>query len=153
MIRLVFLWIAAWLISNRTIAATVDTIWVESATMKRSFRCVVVVPGPDQHNNARLPVTYLLHGYGGDYSNWIKKVPALTRYADQFRMMIVCPEGQNNWYINSPVVDSIRWETYIAQELPAYIDSHYPTIADRKARAITGLSMGGHGGLYLGLKR
>lgn len=148
--RLAFLWIA-WLISYPIVAATVDTIWVDSPTMKRSFRCVVVVP--DQDQKSRLPVTYLLHGYGGDYSNWIKKVPALARYADQFRMMIVCPDGQNNWYINSPVVDSIRWETYIAEELPAYIDSHYPTVADRKARAITGLSMGGHGGLYLGLKR
>jgi S-formylglutathione hydrolase FrmB len=131
--RLVFLWIA-WLISYPIVAATVDTIWVDSPTMKRSFRCVVVVPDTDQ--KSRLPVTYLLHGYSGDYSNWIKKVPALARYADQFRMMIVCPDGQNNWYINSPVVDS-----------------HYPTVADRKARAITGLSMGGHGGLYLGLKR
>ncbi|MFM8806415.1 MAG: alpha/beta hydrolase, partial [Sphingomonadales bacterium] len=148
--RLIFLWIA-WLISYPIVAATVDTIWVDSPTMKRSFRCVVVMPDTDQ--KSRLPVTYLLHGYGGDYSNWIKKVPALARYADQFRMMIVCPDGQNNWYINSPVVDSIRWETYIAEELPAYIDSHYPTVADRKARAITGLSMGGHGGLYLGLKR
>jgi S-formylglutathione hydrolase FrmB len=124
--RLVFLWIA-WLISYPIVAATVDTIWVDSPTMKRSFRCVVVVPDTDQ--KSRLPVTYLLHGYSGDYSNWIKKVPALARYADQFRMMIVCPDGQNNWYINSPVVDSIRWETYIAEELPAYIDSHYPTVA------------------------
>src|SRR4029079_17970778 len=39
---------------------------------------------------------------------------------------------------------------YIAKEVVEYIDNHYPTIKDRRARAITGLSMGGHGGLFLG---
>jgi S-formylglutathione hydrolase FrmB len=150
--RFVFLWIL-WLFGHNGFAATVDTIWVASPSMKKSYRCVVVMPELPQKEQVRLPVTYLLHGYSGDYSNWIKKVPALTRYADQYRMMIVCPDGLNNWYIDSPVADSIRWETYIGQELPAYIDAHYPTLADRKGRAITGLSMGGHGGLYLGIKK
>ena len=30
----------------------------------------------------------------------------------------------------------------------SYVDAHYRTIADRRARAITGLSMGGHGALW-----
>ena len=133
-------------------AAVVDTVWVESPTMKQAYRCVVIVPTQNNKENARFPVTYLLHGYSGWYANWIIRVPALQQYADQFRMIIVCPEGKNNWYMDSPVNDSIRWETYVAKEIPAYIDAHYPTIAHRNARAITGLSMGGHGGLYLGLR-
>ena len=32
-----------------------------------------------------------------------------------------------------------------------YVDSHYKTVADRKGRAITGLSMGGHGAMWNGL--
>ena len=46
----------------------------------------------------------------------------------------------------------MKYETYIGKEVPEYIDAHYPTIKNRKARAITGLSMGGHGGLFLGLR-
>src|SRR5690242_14429958 len=46
----------------------------------------------------------------------------------------------------------MKYETDIAIEIPKYIDAHYRTIADRKARAITGLSMGGHGALYLAIK-
>lgn len=134
-------------------AATVDTVWVESATMKQSYRCVVIVPQKAAQKTERFPVTYLLHGYSGWYANWIIRVPELKKYADQFGMIIVCPEGKNNWYMDSPVNDSVRWETYVGKEIPAYIDTHYPTIANRKARAITGLSMGGHGGLFLGLRQ
>lgn len=139
--------------SLATRAAVVDTVWVESATMKQRFRCVVIVPETNSNQLARFPVTYLLHGYGGWYSNWLIRVPALKEYADQYQMIIACPEGKNNWYMDSPVNDSIRWETYIGKEIPAYVDAHYPTLANRNFRAITGLSMGGHGGLYLGLRQ
>jgi S-formylglutathione hydrolase FrmB len=114
-------------------AATVDTVWIESKAMKKSFRCVVIQPSQTKMEKGRYPVTYLLHGYGGWYANWIIRVPALKDYADQYQMFIVCPEGNNDWYLNSPEIDSIKWETYVAEEIPA-------------------LSMGGHGGLYLGLK-
>ena len=46
----------------------------------------------------------------------------------------------------------MKYETYIAKEVPEYIDAHYPTIKGREGRAITGLSMGGHGGLFLGFR-
>ncbi|MGA1379058.1 MAG: alpha/beta hydrolase [Chitinophagaceae bacterium] len=134
-------------------AATVDTVWVESKAMKQSFKCVVITPTKTVNQAKRFPVTYLLHGYSGWYSNWIIRMPELMQEADHYQMMIVCPEGKNSWYIDSPINDSMRWETYIAKEVPAFIDSHYPTIASRNARAITGLSMGGHGGLYLGIKQ
>lgn len=148
--RLLFIAFIGLLLSAQ--AATVDTVWVESKAMKQSFKCVVVVPTIVANLNKRFPVTYLLHGYGGWYSNWIIRMPELMQEADHYQMMIVCPEGKNSWYIDSPINDSLRWETYIAKEVPAYIDSHYPTLPFRSARAITGLSMGGHGGLYLGIK-
>jgi S-formylglutathione hydrolase FrmB len=67
-------------------------------------------------------------------------------------MIIVCPDGKNSWYWDSPVNPAMRYETYMIKELVAYIDSHYKTISDKKGRAITGLSMGGHGGLWLGFR-
>ncbi len=58
------------------------------------------------------------------------------------------------WHItHDRLVDStMQFETYISKEVANYIDEHYHTIKDRKARAITGLSMGGHGGLFLGFR-
>ena len=46
----------------------------------------------------------------------------------------------------------VRYETFISNELVKYVDSHYKTVADRKGRAITGLSMGGHGAMWNGLR-
>ena len=46
----------------------------------------------------------------------------------------------------------MKYETYISNEFPVYIDAHYPTIKNRAGRVITGLSMGGHGAFLLALR-
>jgi S-formylglutathione hydrolase FrmB len=135
-------------------AATVDTVTIYSKAMQKAYKCVVIKPTMVQDETIPLPVVYLLHGHGGWYANWIIRVPELKEYADRYKMVIVCPDGgYNSWYLDSPIDSSVRFETYISKEVPDYIDSHYATIKDRKARAITGLSMGGHGGLFLGFRQ
>ena len=57
-----------------------------------------------------------------------------------------------SWYWNSPVDPKSQYETFISDELIKAIDSKYKTIKNRTGRAITGLSMGGHGALYLAIK-
>ena len=134
-------------------AATVDTVSIYSAAMKKSFSCVVIKPSGYKKEKKGFPVVYLLHGYSGTYNNWINRVPALKEYADNYALLIVCPDGgYSSWYFDSPVDSSMRYETYIGKEVPDFIDKHFKTIKDRKARAITGLSMGGHGGLFLGFR-
>jgi S-formylglutathione hydrolase FrmB len=144
--------IALLFISLYAKAATVDTVSIYSDAMHKAYKCVVVKPN-DYKKKATFPVVYLLHGYGGWYANWVLRVPQLKEYADQYKMMIVCPDGGiGSWYFDSPVDPAYQFETYISKEVPAYIDKHYKTIPNRKGRAITGLSMGGHGGLFLGFK-
>ena len=134
-----------------TKAATVDTVTIYSNAMHKSFKCVVIKPS--MRKSTPLPVVYLLHGYGGDYSNWIKRVPQLAHYADTYMILIACPDGANSsWYLDSPVDSTMKYETYISKEVPDFIDANYMTIKDRKARAITGLSMGGHGALFLSFR-
>lgn len=134
-------------------AAVTDTVSIYSAAMNKSSKCVVIMPGYKKDTTIKWPVVYLLHGYSGNYSNWISKVPALQKYADEMGMMIVCPDGDySSWYFDSPVDNKMKYETYISKEVPAYIDAHYPTKKERTARAITGLSMGGHGGLFIGFR-
>ncbi|MDB5232561.1 MAG: XynC protein [Chitinophagaceae bacterium] len=138
-------------ITSLTYASQVDTLSIYSASMKKNVKCVIVTPGNYKSGNKNYPVVYLLHGYSGGFNNWVKKVPFVLTAADQYQVIIVCPDGAfGSWYFDSPVDPTMRYETNVAVEVPAYIDSHYKTIQSRNARAITGLSMGGHGGLYLG---
>ncbi|MBS1921598.1 MAG: esterase family protein [Bacteroidetes bacterium] len=134
-------------------ASSVDTINIYSDAMHKNIKCVVILPDSYSDSSNHFPVVYLLHGYSGNFSNWITKVPNLKNEVDQWQLIIVCPDGNySGWYLDSPIDTSMRYETYITKEVPAYIDSHYQTIKDRGARAITGLSMGGHGGLFLGFR-
>ena len=133
-----------------TNAATVDSIYIFSNSMQKNIPCIVIKPFSYIKKKSSFPVVYLLHGHAGDFSNWIKKVPEIKNYADEYNIIIVCPDGDYaSWYFDSPVNPKMKYETYISTEVPHYIDSAYKTIADKNHRAITGLSMGGHGALFI----
>lgn len=133
-------------------AAVTDTVETRSNSMHKNIKAIVIKP--DNYTAAKaLPVVYLLHGYSGNYADWVKKAAGVEKLADTYNMIIVCPDGNfGSWYWDSPVDSSFCYETYVATELVNWIDAKYKTIKDRKGRAITGLSMGGHGALYLALK-
>ncbi|RXJ50223.1 alpha/beta hydrolase [Gelidibacter gilvus] len=149
--KLIFLFLViSSLVGN---AAQIDTLQVWSASMKKSIPNLVIVPDAYDGQENNFPVLYLLHGAGGDYTNWVAKVPDLKRYADAYNMIIVCPDGGvTSWYFDSPIDDNMRYETYLSKELIASIDQTYRTLAEKSGRAITGLSMGGHGAFYLAFK-
>ncbi len=130
-------------------AAVVDTIKVHSASMNKDVKTVIVLPG---NGKATAPVIYLLHGYSGNEKSWIGIKPDLPEIADRYGIIFVCPDGMNSWYWDSPVDPSYRYETFVSKELIQHIDANYPTVKDRKGRAITGLSMGGHGAMWLSMR-
>ncbi|MGC4034991.1 MAG: alpha/beta hydrolase family protein [Chitinophagaceae bacterium] len=135
-----------------TNAATVDTASVFSNSMHKEIKCVIIKPS-SYDGKKEIPVVYLLHGYSGNYAQWVKTVPAIKQYADQDSIIIVCPDGNyNSWYFDAPMDSSVRYETFVSNELVGYIDNHYKTIKNRNGRAITGLSMGGHGAFYLAFR-
>lgn len=138
--------------SKSAAGATVDTVTTYSTAMKKNIRAVVVKP--DNYSKLKeLPVVYLLHGYSDNYAAWINKAPVIARYADQYNVIIVCPDGNfSSWYFDSPIDSTLRYETYVSKELVQWVDEHFKTIKNRTGRAITGLSMGGHGALYLAFK-
>ena len=142
------------LLAITTRAARVDTLAIPSAAMHKTYRAAVVLPASYAKNKkANYPVLYLLHGAYGHFSDWLNKTPdkqLLHRLADQYNLIIVNPEGETfSFYLNSPVSPDSQFETYLTQEIISKIDQTYRTVADRKGRVIAGLSMGGHGALYL----
>lgn len=131
-------------------AGRIITSEVFSESLRAKSACMVILPDDYDSSLISYPVLYLLHGYGGNEQSWIKLKPELTAAADEHHFIIVCPDGgYRSWYLDSPIDSTMRYETFIIRELIPWIDKNYRTKADRAHRAITGLSMGGHGGLYL----
>ena len=125
-----------------------DTVEVPAQKMNRSIKVAVVVPHQYRiYPDTKYPVVYLLHGAWGCYRDWPHKAN-LDSLADTYSTIIVCPDGQDSWYLDSPIDPSFQFETFISYELVNYIDTHYRTYPRREMRAITGLSMGGHGALW-----
>jgi len=125
-------------------AAKVDTLSIQSQAMGKAIKTVVILP-QKYSKGETYPVLYLLHGYSGNYSNWVKN-SSVSALADQYGYMVVCPDGGfGSWYWDIANDKNYQYETFVSKELIDYVDEHYSTIKDRKGRAITGLSMGGHG--------
>jgi putative tributyrin esterase len=133
-------------------AATVDSLEIATA-MNKNYKVAIVLPNSYTKNKANYPVMYLLHGAWGHYNDWLTKTPdkmLIQNLADQYNLIIVTPEGETfGWYMDSPLNPSNKFETHIIKEVIPKIDNTYRTVKDKKGRVITGLSMGGHGAMYL----
>jgi S-formylglutathione hydrolase FrmB len=143
------------LLANPVWAYQARVVAIPSGAMHKSFDATVVLPDQYGHGTDadRYPVVYLLHGSGGDYSDWSANTQ-INSLADLYHVILVMPDGgHESWYIDSPADPRSRYETYVGTEVVAYIDRHFRTIATRQARAITGLSMGGFGALRIALDR
>lgn len=150
--KLLFIIICLILSSSLSYGAKVDTVLIHSKSMNKDIPCVIVLPDAYAKSGQSYPVLYLLHGYSGDYANWVKNSPDFIKSVDRFGIIGICPDGHfNSWYFDSPVDSTVKYETFVSKEVPAYVDQHYRTKKDRKFRALGGLSMGGHGALYLGI--
>ena len=130
-------------------------------------RCVSVYLPPSYHSNPgqRYPVLYVLHGYTDDDQHWFGwtehfvNVPAgmeKALAAGTAREMILVMPNSFTLYHGSMYSSSITtgdWETFVAEDLVAYVDSHYRTFPRRESRGLAGHSMGGYGAMRIGMKR
>ena len=116
----------------------------------------------------RCPVLYWLSGLTCNEQNFITKAGA-QQYANEHGLIIVAPDtsprgddvpndpaydlGQGaGFYLNAtqqPWAKHYRMFDYIVDELPAFVEKHFPA---NDKRSISGHSMGGHGALTLALR-
>jgi enterochelin esterase-like enzyme len=110
----------------------------------------------------RFPVVYLLHGYGGRADTFTARLATLQESGDRLAAapgfsepIVVTPDAftlhKGSMYSNSATTGD--WERFIAEDLVAYMDGHYRTLANRTSRGLAGHSMGGYGALRIGMKR
>jgi S-formylglutathione hydrolase len=134
----------------------------DSATREVS---VYLPPSYAQSRTRRYPVVYLLHGFtdsdakwfGLDGKHWINLPAVLDKAngnADVKEVIVVMPNAfnafQGSMYSSSVTVGD--WERFVAEELVAFIDKRYRTLASAASRGLAGHSMGGYGTLRIGMK-
>jgi putative tributyrin esterase len=107
---------------------------------------------PSKYSNKKTyPLVLLLHGWHQTYKFWNVVTEGLQKYADKYNFILVCPDGfWDSWYIDSPVNPKSKVETFYIKDLIPYLIKKYKV--DVANIFITGLSMGGHGSMYLFLK-
>jgi len=151
---------------------TVSKVWYPSPTLGMDQRRMTVyTPAGYEDSAKRYPVLYLLHGAGGDENAWSelgRAVQILDNLIAQGKaepMIVVMPNGNgaqqavpgeyaNSMYkpsfMNARTMDGAI-ETAFVKDIVSYVDAHYRTLADKRHRAIAGLSMGGFHSLYVSL--
>ncbi len=132
-------------------AAKVDTLAIATKYLPGGIGRATVIT-PEGKPGQKFPTVYLLNGYDGNHKSWLELTqPQLPALADKYGIVMVMPDGMDSWYWDSPAKPEMQMETYITQQLVPYIDANYPTLPQASKRAITGLSMGGQGAMWLAM--
>ncbi len=131
---------------------------IKSEILNRDMPYSVFLPQGYEESNRPYPVLYLLHGWGGDHTNWVTKgevnriASSLITKGDVPDMIVIMPDGiVNSNYINY-YDKSILWEDFFYEEFIPGVERKYRIMSNRRYRAIAGLSMGGNGALYHSIK-
>jgi S-formylglutathione hydrolase FrmB len=118
-----------------------------------SYRLLLPPGYPD---GAPYPVLYFLHDFFGDSrvlwksgaAEQIERQMAAGRIAP---MIVVAPDGDKGYWADS-YDGRRRFERWVTDGLRRRIEADLPVAAERSARAVAGISMGGYGAAKLALK-
>jgi enterochelin esterase-like enzyme len=139
-----------------------EMIEYDSETVGTTRRMQVYTP-PGYTTDKKYPVLYLLHGIGGDETEWQRfatpdvLLDNLIADGKAVPMIIVMPNGraqkndraEGNVFASAPAF-AVFEQDLLDDVIPA-IESRYSTYRDREHRALAGLSMGGGQSLNFGL--
>jgi enterochelin esterase-like enzyme len=121
---------------------------------------VYLPPDYESNPSRRYPTLYMLHGAGGNYTEWSdsflpERLDQMIRGGEIPPLILILPDDTGdgptywaNWSNGGP-----QWADYIIQDVVGAIDKRYRTIPSGGSRAIGGLSMGGLGALHIAMRR
>ena len=139
-----------------------EMISYDSKSVGATRKMQVYTP-PGYSADKKYPVLYLLHGIGGDETEW-QRFAHPNRLLDNLiaegkaaPMVVVMPNGraqkndrpEGNIYAAAPAFAA--FEKDLLEDVIPAIESKYSVLKDREHRALAGLSMGGGQTLNFGL--
>ncbi len=129
-----------------------ESLTIKSAILGKDVRYSIYLPAGYEQSNRSYPILYLLHGYTDDETGWTQfgETQQITDKAidagDATPMVIAMPDGGVAWYMNSHD-GKTRYEDFFVTEFMPFIEKTYRVRAQKRFRAVAGLSMGGLGAL------
>lgn len=89
----------------------------------------------------------LLHGYSGNFSDWIIDGHARD-IATKYNLVTVIASAENSFYLNQAGTGA-KYSDFFGNELPAFMQSTFHLESSPSNTLVAGYSMGGFGALYL----
>ncbi len=153
---------------NKVPHGTVSKVWYHSDALDLDRRLTVYTPAGYETSGKRYPVFYLLHGMGGDENAWSelgrtaqimdnliaqgKAKPMIVVMTNGNAALEAAP-GESSLGFTAPSMNLPKtmegsFETAFP-EVVKFIDKTYRTQANKKGRAIAGLSMGGFHSMHI----
>lgn len=135
-----------------------DDLSMKSDILNMDRKYAIYLPPGYDHSERSYPVLYLLHGGGDDQTGWVQ-FGEVEHIADKAikdglstPMIIVMPDANTGrrGYMNTADGDW-NYEDFFFEEFIPYIESTYRIKAEKRYRAVAGLSMGGGGTFYFAL--
>jgi S-formylglutathione hydrolase FrmB len=126
---------------------------------------VYVPEGVDEAREEAYPAVYVIQGYTGRVDMWLNRSPfepTMMERLDRLFSDEGCPPALvvfvDAWtrYGGSQFLNSTstgRYMDYLCDEVAAFVDARYPTVAHRDRRALTGKSSGGYGAMVVPMVR
>lgn len=136
-----------------------DNLSMKSEILKMERKYAIYLPPGYETSERSYPVLYLLHGAGDDQTGWVQ-FGEVQRIADKViadgsatAMIIVMPDantGQRGYFNN--IKGDFRYEDFFFEEFLPFIEKTYRIKAEKRYRAVAGLSMGGGGTFVYALR-
>ncbi|MDR2039956.1 MAG: hypothetical protein LBQ60_18700 [Bacteroidales bacterium] len=135
-----------------------------STTTENDRNAKIILP-PNYNKGKKYPLLFLLHGIGGNESEWLGGNPNEVIYnlvaeGKAKEMVIVIPNirARHKNVTTAPEFYSVEhfreFDNFLNDlrvDLIPYIEKNYSVFSDRDNRAVAGLSMGGRSALHVGI--
>ena len=119
------------------------TFYSKILKQKKNFTAILPAGYLNDDKNKKYPVLYLFHGRGRNECSLVDNARARSEFM-KANFITVFPDGDDGWYINSPVRKQDRYNDYI-EELMKYVESKLRISQKPSQRGLSGWSMGGYG--------
>ena len=129
-----------------------DNLLMQSKILNMERKYAIYLPPDYESSNRSYPVLYLLHGGGDDQTGWVQFGEVLHITDEAIKsgsatpMIIVMPDANTGkrGYSND-IKNEWRYEDFFFEEFMPFVEKTYRIKAEKRYRAVAGLSMGGEG--------